>query len=48
MLYRFVTVATDDANATLDRYANAGWTVHSINRNAGASIVDILFEQPIR
>lgn len=40
-----MTVDRTDVSKTLDTMSEDGWTVHTINRNAGASIVDILFER---
>lgn len=43
--YRWVCTYIKDANDTLNNYAAQGYTVHTINRNPKAEIVDILFEK---
>lgn len=47
MEYSFFTVSSRKVNELLDREAVNGWTVHTINRNPGASIVDILLQRSI-
>jgi hypothetical protein len=45
MRYWFVTVPQDEVNFVLGKHTTDGWRVHTINRNPGASMVDILFEK---
>ena len=45
MEYHYVTVETKRVNDVLANFAANGYTVHTINRNPNAQIVDILFEK---
>lgn len=42
-----MTLNTDEVNGILRDYG-PDWRVHTINRNPGASVVDILLERPVR
>lgn len=43
--YRYVQCHLSEIDKTLSTYAQAGYRVHTFNRNPNASVVDILLER---
>jgi hypothetical protein len=44
--YDFVMVDKEFVNRVINEKAQEGWTVQSVNRNPGATIVDVLLCRP--
>jgi hypothetical protein len=43
--YSYMKIDIDDIDYVLNEMALRGWTVHTINRNINASLIDALFER---